>query len=106
MALAARTRQRLTKYGVLQLRMLDLYTLKRVKIDKVHIKNNLKLQKGHAKEYEFMLRESNLDDKADKFIDKIRRETEETREAIDEMRAYVSQNVLNPSEMGQVVFWE
>ena len=53
-----------------------------------------------------MLRESNLNDKADLFVDRVRKETEETREAMEEMKAYVSQNVLNPSDIGKVVFWE
>ena len=56
MALAARTRQRLQKYNVLQLRMLDMYALKKVKLNPMHIKLNKKLQKGHASEYEAILR--------------------------------------------------
>ena len=71
MAIAARTRQRLTKYGVLQLRMLDLYVLKRVKIPPMHIKLNKKLQKGHPQQYETILRAEGQDQQADEFIQMI-----------------------------------
>ena len=56
MALMARTRQRLQKYNVLQLRMLDMYALKKVRLNPMHIKLNKKLQKGHASEYDAILR--------------------------------------------------
>ena len=100
MALAARTRQRLTKYNVLQLRMLDLYTLKRVQLNPVHIKMNKKLQKGHPRLYENILRAEGKDEEADRFAIQGKIMAEETRDAMDEMRAYVSQNVHNPTDMG------
>lgn len=46
-AFAARTRQRLTKYGILQLRMLDMYALKKVKINNAIMSTNKKIQIGH-----------------------------------------------------------
>ena len=78
MALAARTRQRMRKYGVLQLRMLDLFVLKRVRVDPAHLKSNLVLQRGHPYEYEAMLRAASRDEEADSFIQKVMREKLET----------------------------
>ena len=63
--MAARTRLRLNKYGILQLRMLDMYALKRVKISNKILSCNKKLQVGHPNEYECLLRANNEHEKAD-----------------------------------------
>ena len=64
-ALAARTRLRLSKYGMLQLRMLDMYALKRVKVSNKILANNKKFQRGHPHAYESLLRANNEHEKAD-----------------------------------------
>ena len=96
----ARTRQRLQKYNVLQLRMLDMYALKKVKLNPMHIKLNKKLQKGHASEYEAILRAEGQTEQADKFSQEERMLAIETNDAMEEMRSYVNQNALNPSDQG------
>ena len=72
MALALRTRLRLQKYGVLQLRMLDLYVLKRVRVNPVHIKMNKKLQVGHADTYEKLLIADGKHAEAEAFANSVR----------------------------------
>ena len=84
--------------------MLDMYALKKVKLNPMHIKMNKKLQIGHAQEYDAILRAEGQAEKADEFSFQVRRRAIDTQEAMEEMRSYVSQNALNPSDLGQFVF--
>jgi len=46
--IAERTRQRLVKYGILQLRTVNHYMLRRIKIPIAHLTLNKRIQAGHA----------------------------------------------------------
>ena len=45
--IAERTRLRLSKYNIMQLRTMNHYVLRKVKIPTAHLMVNLRLQQGH-----------------------------------------------------------
>ena len=84
--------------------MLDMYALKRIKINNAILSTNKKLQVGHPQAYEQLLRAEGKHELADKLVLDLQNKRIEDRQTFAEMRNYVSQNVLNPSNTQEFVF--
>ena len=56
--------------------------------------------------YTSLLRDEGMNQAADSFEREVQELQIEMKVAVDDMRDYVTSNVLNPTDLGQVKFWD